>query len=160
MNINTPSITHILPTGCLFLAMCANQDYINPLRSSFGMSSGSVFKISLYHPDKQGPDVTVTEAEEHLHRFIEVDQAWKVLSNQETKRAYDLQLRASELNQSWPVDAHVCLDDMTWDDDNEVYTYGCRCGGEFSIGREEAEGEEAIVCCDTCSLSIEVKTTT
>lgn len=46
-----------------------------------------------YHPDKQGPGVTVTEAEEHLHRFIEVDQAWKVLSNQETKRAYDLQLR-------------------------------------------------------------------
>ena len=37
--------------------------------------------------------MTVTEAEEHLLRFIEVDQAWKVLSNQETKRAYDLQLR-------------------------------------------------------------------
>ncbi|XP_041693820.1 dnaJ homolog subfamily C member 24 [Coregonus clupeaformis] len=114
----------------------------------------------MYHPDKRGPDVTVTEAEEHLHRFIEVDQAWKVLSNQETKRAYDLQLRASELNQSWPVDARVCLDDMTLDEDNEVYTYGCRCGGEFSIGREEAEEEEAIVCCDTCSLSIEVKRTT
>ncbi|NP_001291094.1 dnaJ homolog subfamily C member 24 [Esox lucius] len=111
----------------------------------------------LYHPDKQGPDVTVTEAEEHLRRFIEVDQAWKVLSNQETKRAYDLQLRASELNQSWPVDARVCLDDMTWDEDNEVYTYSCRCGGEFSTGREEADG--AIVCCDTCSLGIEVNRT-
>ncbi|CAB1322888.1 unnamed protein product [Coregonus sp. 'balchen'] len=57
-------------------------------------------------------------------------------------------------------DARVCLDDMTLDEDNEVYTYGCRCGGEFSIGREEAEEEEAIVCCDTCSLSIEVKRTT
>ncbi|KAL0968572.1 hypothetical protein UPYG_G00268660 [Umbra pygmaea] len=111
-----------------------------------------------YHPDKQGPGVTVTEAEEHLHRFVEVDQAWKVLSNQETKREYDLQLRASELNQSWPVDASVCLDDMTWDDDHGAYTYGCRCGGEYSVRREEAE--EAIVCCDTCSLSIEVKRTT
>uniref|UniRef100_A0A3P8YJZ7 DnaJ homolog subfamily C member 24 n=1 Tax=Esox lucius TaxID=8010 RepID=A0A3P8YJZ7_ESOLU len=127
----------------------------------------------LYHPDKQGPDVTVTEAEEHLRRFIEVDQAWKVLSNQETKRAYDLQLRGAyclspaisqplkaagnELNQSWPVDARVCLDDMTWDEDNEVYTYSCRCGGEFSTGREEADG--AIVCCDTCSLGIEVNRT-
>uniref|UniRef100_A0A4W5NXI2 DnaJ (Hsp40) homolog, subfamily C, member 24 n=1 Tax=Hucho hucho TaxID=62062 RepID=A0A4W5NXI2_9TELE len=88
----------------------------------------------------------------HLHWFIEVNQAWKVLSNQETD-SYDLQLRASELNQSWPVDARVCLDDVTSNDDNEVYTYGCRCGGEFSIGRE-AEDEKAIVCCDTCSLSI------
>ncbi|XP_038856356.1 dnaJ homolog subfamily C member 24-like [Salvelinus namaycush] len=106
-----------------------------------------------YHPDKQGPDVSVTEAEEHLHRFIEVNQAWKVLSNKETKRVYDLQLCAGELNQSWPVDARVSLDDMTSDDDNEVYAYGCRCGGEFSIGREAAD-EKAIVCRDTCSLSI------
>ncbi|KAJ8002813.1 hypothetical protein DPEC_G00162880 [Dallia pectoralis] len=113
----------------------------------------------LYHPDKQGPNVTATLAEDRLHRFIEVDRAWKVLSNEETKREYDLQLRASELNQSWPVDASVCLADMTWDEDNEVYSYGCRCGGEFSLGREE-EAEEAIVCCDTCSLSIEVKRTT
>uniref|UniRef100_A0A674A4C2 DPH-type MB domain-containing protein n=1 Tax=Salmo trutta TaxID=8032 RepID=A0A674A4C2_SALTR len=90
-----------------------------------------------YH--KQGPDVSVTEAEEHLQRFIEVNQAWKVLTG--------------ELNQSWPVDARVSLDDMTSDDDNEVYAYGCRCGGEFSIGREAAD-EKAIVCRDTCSLSI------
>lgn len=34
-----------------------------------------------------------------------------------------------------------------------MYAYGCRCGGEFSIGREAAD-EKAIVCRDTCSLSI------
>uniref|UniRef100_A0A8C8F618 DPH-type MB domain-containing protein n=1 Tax=Oncorhynchus tshawytscha TaxID=74940 RepID=A0A8C8F618_ONCTS len=94
---------------------------------------------------KQGPDVSVTKAEEHLHRFIEVNQAWKVLSNKETN--------SGELNQSWPVDARVSLDDMTYGDDNEVYAYGCCCGGEFSIGREAGD-ENAIVRCDTCSLSI------
>uniref|UniRef100_A0A8C7LIR5 Uncharacterized protein n=1 Tax=Oncorhynchus mykiss TaxID=8022 RepID=A0A8C7LIR5_ONCMY len=91
---------------------------------------------------------------EHLHRFIEVNQAWKVLSNKETnsKRGLpDFSIRivlcdiymfllrlneAGELNQSWPIDERVSLDDMTSDDDNEVYAYGCCCGGEFSIGRE------------------------
>ncbi|XP_062317798.1 dnaJ homolog subfamily C member 24 [Osmerus eperlanus] len=108
----------------------------------------------LYHPDKQGPDVSEEEAAGRLLRFLEVGQAWKVLSNQDSRREYDLQLRASQLQQHWPVDAHVCLDDMSWDQDKEVYTLGCRCGGEFCIGREEEE--EAVVCCDTCSLSIEV----
>ncbi|XP_031677422.1 dnaJ homolog subfamily C member 24-like [Oncorhynchus kisutch] len=113
-----------------------------------------------YHPDKQGPDVSVTKAEEHLHRFIEVNQAWKILSNKETnsKRGFDLQLRAGELNQSWPVDARVSLDDMTYDDDNEVYDYGCCCGGQFSIGKEAGD-EKAIVRCDTCSLSIRIVVT-
>lgn len=69
----------------------------------------------LYHPDKQGPDVSSEDAEERLLRFLEVDQAWKVLSNPERRREYDLQLRANELKQSWPVDAHVSLDDMSWD---------------------------------------------
>ncbi|XP_041967113.1 dnaJ homolog subfamily C member 24 isoform X3 [Alosa sapidissima] len=67
-------------------------------------------------------------------------------------------LLTQELKQSWPVDAQVSLEDMDWDSDTQSYTYGCRCGGEFIIGTEEME-EEATVCCDTCSLSIEIKRT-
>ncbi|KAJ8252087.1 hypothetical protein COCON_G00213990 [Conger conger] len=114
--------------------------------------------VLLYHPDKQGPGAAAGEVEQRLQRFIEVDQAWKILSNPETKTAYDLQRRAQELKQNWPVDAHISLDDMDWDDGEQVYRYGCRCGGEFIIGKEETEEEEeSVVCCDTCSLSIEVK---
>ncbi|KAJ8344185.1 hypothetical protein SKAU_G00315140 [Synaphobranchus kaupii] len=114
--------------------------------------------VLLYHPDKQSPDAATVEVEQRVERFIEVDQAWKILSNEETKRAYDLQRRAHELKQSWPVDAHICLDDMDWDDGEQVYRYGCRCSGEFIIGKEETEEEEeSVICCDTCSLSIEVK---
>uniref|UniRef100_A0A674A294 J domain-containing protein n=1 Tax=Salmo trutta TaxID=8032 RepID=A0A674A294_SALTR len=94
-----------------------------------------------YHPDKQGPDVSVTEAEEHLQRFIEVNQAWKVLINILLTLFLELHcwLRACKYA------FHALY--------NEVYAYGCRCGGEFSIGREAAD-EKAIVCRDTCSLSI------
>ncbi|PWS21006.1 hypothetical protein DKP78_25860, partial [Enterococcus faecium] len=62
--------------------------------------------------------------------------------------------------QSWPVDAQVSLEDMDWDSDAQSYAYDCRCGGVFTIEKEEMMEEAvAIVCCDTCSLSIEIKRT-
>ncbi|XP_066854341.1 dnaJ homolog subfamily C member 24 isoform X1 [Anser cygnoides] len=47
----------------------------------------------LYHPDKQKADVPAGEVEERVQRFIEIDQAWKILGNEETKKEYDLQQR-------------------------------------------------------------------
>lgn len=45
--------------------------------------------------------------------------------------------------------------------ENECYSYSCRCGGEFHLEKEEAEeDEDSVVCCDTCSLSIEVRRST
>ncbi|XP_067902700.1 dnaJ homolog subfamily C member 24 isoform X1 [Heterodontus francisci] len=69
---------------------------------------------ALYHPDKQSADVPVGELEERVQRFIEVDQAWKILGNEETKREYDLQRREVAMTQNWPVDAQVPLEDMNW----------------------------------------------
>ncbi|XP_073797965.1 dnaJ homolog subfamily C member 24 isoform X2 [Danio rerio] len=110
-----------------------------------------------FHPDKQRPDVSEEEAEQHLQRFIDIDQAWKILSNEESRNEYNLQLRACELKQSWPVDAHITLDDMNWDYETECYSYTCRCGGEFILEKDETQEVETVVCCDSCSLSIEVK---
>uniref|UniRef100_A0A5F9CFD5 DnaJ heat shock protein family (Hsp40) member C24 n=1 Tax=Oryctolagus cuniculus TaxID=9986 RepID=A0A5F9CFD5_RABIT len=47
--------------------------------------------ILKYHPDKQSTDVPAGTVEECLQKFIEVDQAWKILGNEETKKEYDLQ---------------------------------------------------------------------
>ncbi|KAL7885398.1 hypothetical protein AOLI_G00056930 [Acnodon oligacanthus] len=116
--------------------------------------------VLMFHPDKQKPGLSEEEADLHLQRFIDVDQAWKVLSNEESRRKFDLQLRAHELKQRWPVDACVTVEDMNWDSENECYSYSCRCGGEFHLEKEEAEEEDSVVCCDTCSLSIEVKRAT
>ncbi|KAG1938162.1 dnaJ subfamily C [Pimephales promelas] len=40
------------------------------------------------------------EAEQHLQRFIDVDQAWKILSNEESRKEYNLQLRGTFLRLS------------------------------------------------------------
>ncbi|XP_067850297.1 dnaJ homolog subfamily C member 24 isoform X3 [Heptranchias perlo] len=57
--------------------------------------------VLLYHPDKQSGDVPAGELEERVQRFIEVDQAWKILGNEETKREYDLQRRDGDRTQLW-----------------------------------------------------------
>ncbi|XP_049430486.1 dnaJ homolog subfamily C member 24 isoform X2 [Epinephelus fuscoguttatus] len=67
-----------------------------------------------YHPDRLRGECP-SEAESAVKKFLEVDEAWKILSDQNTRRQYDLQRRALELKQDWPVDSTVYLDDMTWD---------------------------------------------
>ncbi|XP_069019328.1 dnaJ homolog subfamily C member 24 isoform X1 [Embiotoca jacksoni] len=119
-----------------------------------------------YHPDRLGADCS---SESTVEKFVEVDAAWKILGDPTRRRQYDLQRRAQELKQDWPVDSTVCLQDMSWDEDECLYTYCCRCGGGFSVTEEETrrtqqddeeeETEEGqptgvVVCCDTCSLSV------
>nr|XP_019934317.1 PREDICTED: dnaJ homolog subfamily C member 24 isoform X2 [Paralichthys olivaceus] len=105
-----------------------------------------------YHPDRLRGECS-SEAEAGVKKFLEVDAAWRILSDEDTRRQYDLQRR-----------------------DECVYTYCCRCGGGFSVSEEEVEEEETqkrqqdeeaeetvegqhrgvVVCCDTCSLSVYV----
>nr|XP_040019222.1 dnaJ homolog subfamily C member 24 isoform X1 [Gasterosteus aculeatus aculeatus]XP_040019223.1 dnaJ homolog subfamily C member 24 isoform X1 [Gasterosteus aculeatus aculeatus]XP_040019224.1 dnaJ homolog subfamily C member 24 isoform X1 [Gasterosteus aculeatus aculeatus] len=132
-----------------------------------------------YHPDRHAGSSSA-EAESGMKRFLEVDAAWRVLGDQTTRRQYDLQRRAQELKQDWPVDSVVHLQDMIWEQNERVYTHGCRCGGGFHVSEEEVqevtrsrrqdgdEEEEAetgerehggggggvVVCCDTCSLAV------
>ncbi|KAF7245545.1 hypothetical protein EYD10_08504, partial [Varanus komodoensis] len=69
-----------------------------------------------YHPDKQSADVSAGEVEARMQRFIEIDRAWKILGNEETKKEYDLQRR-----------------------DDNCYSLTCRCGGKYSVSKFEAE---------------------
>ncbi|XP_034734529.1 dnaJ homolog subfamily C member 24 [Etheostoma cragini] len=120
-----------------------------------------------YHPDRLGGKCS-SEAESGVKKFLEVDAAWRILSDQDSRKQYDLQRRVQELKQDWPVDSTVYLEEMTWDQDKCVYTYGCRCGGGFDVSSAEVEEETQtghqddeeetrrglVVCCDTCSLSV------
>ncbi|XP_035405892.1 dnaJ homolog subfamily C member 24 isoform X2 [Anser cygnoides] len=109
----------------------------------------------LYHPDKQKADVPAGEVEERVQRFIEIDQAWKILGNEETKKEYDLQQREDNLTKEWPLHAQVYLEDMSWNEDEQCYTLSCRCGGNYAVSESETK-DVSLVCCDTCSLVIEI----
>ncbi|XP_061825612.1 dnaJ homolog subfamily C member 24 [Nerophis lumbriciformis] len=119
------------------------------------------------HPDRLGG----SEAKSGLRMFLEIDAAWRILSDDSTRSHYDQRRRAQELKQDWLVDSTVSMDDMNWNQEEGVYSYSCRCGGQFSITQEEIdaemlrrqgaakeedtmEGHHWVVCCDTCSLSV------
>ncbi|XP_028305812.1 dnaJ homolog subfamily C member 24 isoform X2 [Gouania willdenowi] len=117
-----------------------------------------------FHPDRLVGEET-TQLHWAVNRFIEVEAAWRILSDLSSRREYDLQRRAQELKQDGPVDSVVYLEDMTWDQGAGVYTHDCRCGGGFSLSKEVLEEETqlmeedglqgaVLVCCDTCSLSV------
>ncbi|XP_045379686.1 dnaJ homolog subfamily C member 24 isoform X2 [Camelus dromedarius] len=88
--------------------------------------------ILMYHPDKQSADVPAGTVEECIQKFIEIDQAWKILGNEETKKEYDLQRH-----------------------DDHSFSLSCRCGGKYSVSKDEIE-EVTLISCDTCSLIIEL----
>ncbi|XP_047209903.1 dnaJ homolog subfamily C member 24 isoform X2 [Girardinichthys multiradiatus] len=100
-----------------------------------------------YHPDRLEGEHS---SESRVKTFLEVDAAWKILSDQTTRRQYDMQRR-----------------------DEYEYTYCCRCGGRFGVSKDEVEVETqrmlqihndeemhkgqhsgVLVCCNTCSLTI------
>nr|XP_035961364.1 dnaJ homolog subfamily C member 24 isoform X1 [Halichoerus grypus]XP_035961365.1 dnaJ homolog subfamily C member 24 isoform X1 [Halichoerus grypus] len=72
--------------------------------------------ILMYHPDKQSADVPAGTVEECIQKFIEIDQAWKILGNEETKKEYDLQRHEEDLRNMGPVDAQVYLEEMCWNE--------------------------------------------
>ncbi|KAM4720999.1 dnaJ homolog subfamily C member 24 isoform 1-T2 [Rhinophrynus dorsalis] len=110
----------------------------------------------LYHPDKLGTtDLAGEPVDEGARRFIEINQAWKILGDVEKKREYDLQQREAELTRMWPVDTKVHLEEMSWDTDEELYAFPCRCGGRYLIAENELQ-HSSLVNCDSCSLIIEI----
>lgn len=111
--------------------------------------------ILLYHPDKQRADVPAGTMEECMQKFIEIDQAWKILGNEETKKKYDLQRHEDELRNMGPIDAQVCLEEMSWNEDDESFSLSCRCGGKYTVYKDEAQ-EANLIPCDTCSLIVEL----
>ena len=70
----------------IFFFFFGNLPPPNPLYSSPAL----IFDWQ-YHPDKQSADAPAGSVEECIQKFIEIDQAWKILGNEETKKEYDLQ---------------------------------------------------------------------
>jgi len=50
----------------------------------------------------------------------------------------------------------VEIEDMTWDEARQIYTYPCPCGDKFEIALLDLQDGEDIAACPTCSLMIRV----
>jgi len=103
-----------------------------------------------YHPDKQ--DVT----DDHGCHFVQVNTAYKVLSDVDLKQQYDLQYVSFKNAAS--VNINDQLNKVDLDEDEDSYYYNCRCGGYYILMKETAELPIPSLCvsCDTCSLCVQV----
>ncbi|KAG2217360.1 hypothetical protein INT45_012230 [Circinella minor] len=48
------------------------------------------------------------------------------------------------------------IEDMEFDEDEQIYTYPCPCGDKFEISIEDLQDGEDVARCPSCSLIIRV----
>ncbi|XP_026467718.1 dnaJ homolog subfamily C member 24-like [Ctenocephalides felis] len=53
--------------------------------------------------------------------------------------------------------ATLTRDELSYDDESEIYYYPCRCGGTYVIDEIASLNEDLCIGCDECSFSILVK---
>ncbi|XP_076042718.1 DPH4 homolog isoform X2 [Oratosquilla oratoria] len=102
-----------------------------------------------YHPDKSSEDTK--------ERFHHINEAWRVLSEDSTRKEYDGKLKRQKLYQEFPVSEELYIEDLRFIEEKRLHSHECRCGGHFTIQScDIADEEELIVSCDNCSLTIKV----
>ena len=83
-----------------------------------------------HHPDKNGGQTSDT--------FIEIDKAWKVLSDQKQRSVYDAEQANVKLEseQSAAIWRYVDLSELKLDQE-DLLSLTCRCGGLYQLEQEE-----------------------
>ncbi|XP_054153499.1 diphthamide biosynthesis protein 3-like [Oppia nitens] len=54
------------------------------------------------------------------------------------------------------VHDEVEIEDFTYDEETDTFTYPCPCGDTFAITREDLENGEDVARCPSCSLIVRV----
>ncbi|KAJ8317780.1 hypothetical protein KUTeg_004667 [Tegillarca granosa] len=83
------------------------------------------------------------------------------------RKEYDIRWKQRCLAQDWPIQEEVNFSAFELDghagngpctEDSNMYTYHCRCGGEFSLTKTDVTLKFDIICCNTCSLAVKLDT--
>lgn len=108
--------------------------------------------VLLYHPDK-------SELSSVKHKFLEIAEAWRVLSDPELKKKYDAECRDAELeSENILIYEKIRLEDMKIDGD-DMLTYPCRCGSTYLLKTNDIEGDETLIyiACQECTFHVAVE---
>ncbi|KAL1918757.1 uncharacterized protein VTP21DRAFT_2779 [Calcarisporiella thermophila] len=107
--------------------------------------------ILKHHPDKQ-TDIH-SQSSDWSQRILE---AYDILRRPETRTAYDAELKAKKSKELGIINGEIDLDEMMYDETEDLYTYTCRCGGLYTITEEDMEIGAEIVQCSSCSLRMRI----
>ncbi|KIJ25773.1 hypothetical protein M422DRAFT_102915, partial [Sphaerobolus stellatus SS14] len=103
------------------------------------------------HPDKQ----IAIEAEKDVDISI-IREAYLTLSDPEAKRIYDASLKSRTDVGPRPAQI-VSLDNFEvrecrdGEDGGDIFSYTCRCGGQYRITEQQLERDIHLIGCEACS---------
>jgi diphthamide biosynthesis protein 4 len=125
-------------------SITAQKTYYEILSVSEGASIDEIrtgYRIALLctHPDKLLTHSNLSGSNNNKQDFLIVQEAWKVLSNSQSKSQYDKELAASRQKVDVIVN-EIELEDMNLeinDDDVYEFVYPCRCGDYYGISSVE-----------------------
>ncbi|EGO05371.1 hypothetical protein SERLA73DRAFT_118930 [Serpula lacrymans var. lacrymans S7.3] len=105
--------------------------------------------LLLSHPDKRVNAANVPTADIAL-----IKEAYTTLASTSSRATYDAQLSQNR-KPSGPRPAQIIsledFSDTGPDDESGLWTYGCRCGGQYRIGEEDMDKGQHLVGCTSCS---------
>ncbi len=105
------------------------------------------------HPDKHPAESDTTVADD----FDIINKAWDTLRDPSKRKVYDAQLKSKEAEEQFVVYDTVTKGNLIYDCDSHVYSYLCRCGGEYRVHADDVADEQIFsVECDSCSLLLNV----
>ena len=104
-----------------------------------------------HHPDKN----STSGSEETFHK---IDSAWKVLRDPELRKQYDAEAGQRDYNDVPIVNESLRITDLQFNETEQIYEKSCRCGGSYSIDKEQLGDMDSsfYLSCSECSLVIEV----
>ncbi|KAJ2806187.1 hypothetical protein H4S07_003860 [Coemansia furcata] len=106
----------------------------------------------LIHPDKK--KATAVDTDKPTLEFHQLSIAWEVLGNPARRQDYDRAMSAERNRDRGVVQDTVDLDDM--EEEEEGFSYPCRCSGRYIIKESDMEAGRDIAPCSDCSLKIQV----
>ncbi|KAJ1939386.1 hypothetical protein FBU59_004142 [Linderina macrospora] len=104
------------------------------------------------HPDKQVSQDTVPASVE----FYQLSMAWETLGDKTRRKQYDHERTQSQNRARGVVQDEIDLDDMDFDEGALVYSYPCRCSGQYTIHEDDLEAGRDMAPCSDCSLKVRV----
>lgn len=104
--------------------------------------------ILRHHPDKS----------DESDRFVQIDKAWKILRDEVLRKKYDAESGQQDYAEVPIVNETLPKEELDFDSESGIYERPCRCGGSYSIDKDEIEEMDSsfYINCTECSLVIEI----
>jgi diphthamide biosynthesis protein 4 len=107
-------------------------------------------KLLQCHPDKNKAN------ELSIDLIVE---AWSTLKNEESRKIYDSSIAEKKYSQFGVFHESIDIDDLEFDEGENLFFESCRCGGLFLLPIDEVNEnnmDDISVGCSSCSLFIRV----